>query len=98
VDSASLDADTRRQLTAGQAATLTARGAGGDVVTATDVQVDQASSPRTFSTVSGTVQARTQARLVFLTREGFTLQRPDGRRVDIDTSGLPPHGRRCPTG
>lgn len=73
VDTASLPADTRRQLTAGQPATLTARGAGGDVVTATDVQIDQAGSPRTFSTVSGTVQERTQDRLVFRTREGLTL-------------------------
>jgi hypothetical protein len=73
VDTASLDADVRRQLRRGQSATLTVRGAGGDVVTATDVQIDQTSNGRTFSTVSGTVQERSEDRLTFRTREGLTL-------------------------
>ena len=73
VDTASLDADTRRQLRRGQSATLSVRGAGGDVVTATDVQVDQTPNERTFSTVSGTVQERSEGRLTFRTREGLTL-------------------------
>jgi hypothetical protein len=72
VDTASLDADARSRLQAGQAATLSARGTG-DVLTATDVQLDQTASPRTFQQVSGTVQERTQDRILFKTREGLTL-------------------------
>ena len=72
VDTASLDADARGRLQAGQAATLSARGTG-DVLTATDVQLDQAASARTFQRVSGTVQERTPDRILFKTREGLTL-------------------------
>ena len=72
VDTASLDADARARLQAGQAATLSARGSG-DVLTATDIQIDQAGSARTFQRVSGTVQERTQDRILFKTREGLTL-------------------------
>jgi translation initiation factor IF-1 len=72
VDTASLDADARGRLQAGQAATLSARGSG-DVLTATDIQIDQAGSQRTFQRVSGTVQERTQDRILFRTREGLTL-------------------------
>jgi translation initiation factor IF-1 len=72
VDTASLDADARGRLQAGQAATLSARGTG-DVLTATDVQLDQAGSARTFQRVSGTVQERTQDRILFKTREGLTV-------------------------
>jgi hypothetical protein len=73
VDTASLETDTRRRLQAGQAATIVVRGAGGDVVTATEAQIDQANAGRRFSAVRGTVQERTADRLVFRTREGFTL-------------------------
>jgi hypothetical protein len=72
VDTASLDADARGRLQAGQPATLSARGTG-DVLTATDVQIDQAGSARTFQRVSGTVQERTPDRILFKTREGLTV-------------------------
>ena len=72
VDTASLDAGARGRLQAGQTATLSARGTG-DILTATDVQIDQAGTARTFQRVSGTVQERSQDRILFKTREGLTL-------------------------
>jgi hypothetical protein len=84
VDTASLAPDLRTRLQPGQGATLTARGAGSDIVTATEVQLDQAGTGRTFQRVEGTVQERTQDRVLFRTRDGLTLP--------VDTSrirGLP---------
>jgi hypothetical protein len=84
IDTASLEGDTRRQLAPGRAATVKTRG-GGDVLTATGVQMDRDSrGARTFSRVSGTVQERSDRRVMFRTREGLTLP--------LDTSqvrGLP---------
>ena len=85
VDTASIDPQVRQQLVPGQSVTITARGAGGDVLTASDVQVEQGkTSPKTFSRVTGTVQERSDSRVLFKTKEGLTLP--------VDTSkirGLP---------
>ena len=44
VDTASIDPKVRQQLTSGQSVTVTARGAGGDVIAASDVQVEPGKS------------------------------------------------------
>src|SRR4026209_2139793 len=84
VDTASIDPQVRQQLVPGQKVTVTARG-GGDVLTASDIQVEQGqASPQAFSRVSGTVQERPDGRILFKTKEGLTLP--------VDTSqirGLP---------
>lgn len=85
IDTASIDPQVRQQLVPGQSVTVTARGTGGDVVTASDIQVAQGetASPA-FSRVTGTVQERSEGRLLFKTKEGLTLP--------VDTSqirGLP---------
>lgn len=84
VDTASIDPQVRRQLVPGQKVTVTARG-GGDVLTASDIQVEQGqAAPQAFSRVTGTVQERTNGRILFKTKEGLTLP--------VDTSqirGLP---------
>jgi translation initiation factor IF-1 len=84
VDTASIDPQVRQQLVPGQKVTVTARG-GGDVLTASDIQVEQGqASPQAFSRVTGTVQERTNGRILFKTKEGLTLP--------VDTSqirGLP---------
>lgn len=85
VDTASIDPQVRQQLVPGQKVTVTARGAGGDVLTANDIQVEQGqAAPQAFSRVAGTVQERSDGRVLFKTREGLTLP--------VDTSqirGLP---------
>ena len=85
VDTASIDPQVRQQLAPGQTVTVTARGAGGDVLTANDIQVEQGqAAPQAFSRVTGTVQERAEGRVLFKTREGLTLP--------VDTSqirGLP---------
>jgi hypothetical protein len=85
VDTASIDPQVRQQLVPGQTVTVTARGAGGDVLTANDIQVEQGqAAPQAFSRVTGTVQERAEGRVLFKTREGLTLP--------VDTSqirGLP---------
>ena len=84
VDTGSIDPAVRQQLVPGQKVTLTARGSG-DVLTASDIQVEQGqSAPQAFSRVSGTVQERSAGRVLFKTKEGLTLP--------VDTSqirGLP---------
>jgi hypothetical protein len=84
VDTASIDPQVRQQLVPGQSVTITARGSG-DVLTASDVQIEQGKgSPQAFSRVSGTVQERSEGRILFKTKEGLTLP--------VDTSqirGLP---------
>ena len=84
VDTASIDPQVRQQLVPGQKVTVTARG-GGDVLTASDIQVEQGqAAPQAFSRVTGTVQERTNGRILFKTKEGLTLP--------VDTSqirGLP---------
>ena len=84
VDTASIDPQVRQQLAPGQSVTITTRGSG-DVLTASDVQVEQGkASPQAFSRVSGTVQERSDGRILFKTKEGLTLP--------VDTSqvrGLP---------
>jgi len=84
VDIGSIDPAVRQQLVPGQKLTLTSRGSG-DVLTASDIQVEQGqATPQAFSRVSGTVQERSQGRVLFKTREGLTLP--------VDTSqirGLP---------
>ena len=84
VDTASIDPQARQQLVPGQKVTVNARG-GGDVLTASDIQVEQGqSASQAFSRVSGTVQERTAGRVLFKTKEGLTLP--------VDTSqirGLP---------
>src|SRR6185503_1388539 len=73
VDTASIDPQVRQQLVPGQKVTVTARG-GGDVLTASDIQVEQGqASPQAFSRVSGTVQERSAGRVLFKTKEGLTL-------------------------
>src|SRR5258705_1893958 len=74
VDTASIDPQVRKQLVPGQKVTVTARGSGGDVLTASDIQVEQGqASPQAFSRVSGTVQERSAGRVLFKTKEGLTL-------------------------
>ena len=84
VDTGSIDPQVRRQLTPGQSVTVTARG-NGDVLAASDVQVEQGkSTAQSFQRVSGTVQERSDTRVLFKTRDGLTLP--------VDTSqirGLP---------
>lgn len=84
VDTGSIDPAVRQQLVPGQKVTLTARGSG-DLLTASDIQVEQGqSAPQAFSRVSGTVQERSEGRVLFKTKEGLTLP--------VDTSqirGLP---------
>src|SRR6185369_4803998 len=84
VDTAAIDPQVRQQLVPGQKVTVTARG-GGDVLTASDIQVEQGqAAPQAFSRVTGTVQERTNGRILFKTKEGLTLP--------VDTSqirGLP---------
>jgi translation initiation factor IF-1 len=84
VDTASIDPQVRQQLVPGQKVTVTARG-GGDVLTASDIQVEQGqAAPQAFARVTGTVQERTNGRILFKTKEGLTLP--------VDTSqirGLP---------
>ena len=84
VDTGSIDPAVRQQLVPGQKVTVTARGSG-DVLTASDIQVNQGqSAPQAFSRVSGTVQERSEGRVLFKTKEGLTLP--------VDTSqirGLP---------
>jgi hypothetical protein len=84
VDTASIDPQVRQQLVPGQSVTITARGSG-DVLTASDVQIEQGkSAPQAFSKVTGTVQERSNGRVLFKTKEGLTLP--------VDTSqirGLP---------
>jgi hypothetical protein len=84
VDTASIDPQVRQQLVPGQSVTITTRGSG-DVLTASDVQIEQGkASPQAFSRVSGTVQERSEGRILFKTKEGLTLP--------VDTSqvrGLP---------
>jgi len=85
VDTASIDPQVRQQLVPGQKVTVTARGAGGDVLAASDIQVEQGqAAPQAFSHVTGTVQERSEGRILFKTKEGLTLP--------VDTSqirGLP---------
>src|SRR5262245_48747643 len=85
VDTASIDPQVRQQLVPGQKVTVTARGAGGDVLTASGIQVEQGqAAAQAFSRVTGTVQERSDGRVLFKTREGLTLP--------VDTSqirGLP---------
>jgi len=74
VDTASIDPKVRQQLTSGQSVTVTARGAGGDVIAASDVQVEPGkSATQSFQRVSGTVQERSGNRVLFKTRDGLTL-------------------------
>ena len=84
VDTGAIDPQVRQQLVPGQKVTITARGSG-DVLTASDVQVEQGqSAARAFSRVTGTVQDRSDGRVLFKTKEGLTLP--------VDTSqirGLP---------
>jgi hypothetical protein len=84
VDTASIDPQVRQQLVPGQLVTVTTRGTG-DVLTASDIQVEQGQNkPQAFSRVTGTVQERSEGRVLFRTREGLTLP--------VDTSqirGLP---------
>jgi len=84
VDTGAIDPQVRQQLVPGQKVTITARGSG-DVLTASDVQVEQGqSAPQAFSRVTGTVQERSDGRVLFKTKEGLTLP--------VDTSqirGLP---------
>jgi hypothetical protein len=81
VDTASIDPQVRQQLVPGQKVTVTGRGAGGDVLAATDIQVDQGqAAPQAFSRVSGTVQERSEGRVLFKMKEGLTLP--------VDTSQL----------
>jgi len=91
VDTASIDPQARQQLVPGQKVTVNARGSG-DVLTASDVQVEQGqSAPQAFSRVSGTVQERTTGRVLFKTKEGLTLP--------VDTSqirGLPYFANNTP--
>jgi len=80
VDTGSIDPAVRQQLVPGQKVTVTARGSG-DVLTASDIQVEQGqSAPQAFSRVSGTVQERSEGRVLFKTKEGLTLP--------VDTSQL----------
>lgn len=85
VDTASIDPQVRQQLVPGQTVTVTGRGAGGDVLAASDIQVEQGkAAPQAFSRVTGTVQERSEGRVLFKTKEGLTLP--------VDTSqirGLP---------
>jgi hypothetical protein len=84
VDTASIDPQVRQQLVPGQSVTVTTRGSG-DVLTASDIQVAQGqAAPQAFSRVNGTIQERTDGRVLFKTKEGLTLP--------VDTSqirGLP---------
>jgi len=74
VDTASIDPQVRQQLVPGQKVTVTARGGGGDVLAASDIQVEQGqTAPQAFSRVSGTVQERSAGRVLFKTKEGLTL-------------------------
>jgi len=73
VDTGAIDPQVRQQLVPGQKVTITARGSG-DVLTASDVQVEQGqSAPQAFSRVTGTVQGRSDGRVLFKTKEGLTL-------------------------
>ena len=84
IDTASIDPQVRQQLVPGQSVTVTTRGTG-DVLTATDIQIAQGQTkPQAFSRVGGTVQERSEGRVLFRTKEGLTLP--------VDTSqirGLP---------
>jgi hypothetical protein len=84
IDTGSIDPQVRQQLVPGQKVAVTTRGSG-DVLTASDVQVQQGqSAPQQFSRVSGSVQERAEGRVLFKTKEGLTLP--------VDTSkirGLP---------
>ena len=74
VDTASIDPQVRQQLVPGQKVTITARGGSGDVLAASDIQVEQGqTAPQAFSRVSGTVQERSAGRVLFKTKEGLTL-------------------------
>jgi hypothetical protein len=92
VDTASIDPQVRQQLVPGQSLTLTARGSGGDVLTASDIQVEQGKAePPAFQRVTGTVQERSSGRVLFKTKEGLTLP--------VDTSqirGLPNFAANTP--
>jgi preprotein translocase subunit YajC len=74
VDTAAIDPQVRQQLVPGQMVSVTARGAGADVLAASDVQVEQGkTAPQKFQRVSGTVQERSEGRVLFRTRDGLTL-------------------------
>jgi len=74
VDTASIDPQVRQQLVPGQKVTVTARGTGGDVLAASDIQVEQGqAAPQAFARVTGTVQERSAGRVLFKTKEGLTL-------------------------
>jgi hypothetical protein len=75
IDLASIDPQARQGLQAGQTANVTVRGGGqANVLTASELQVDQSSTPRQFQQVTGTVEGGANAsRLVFRTRDGLAL-------------------------
>jgi hypothetical protein len=85
LDTGSIDPKVREQLVPGQMVTVTAKGAGADVLTASDVQVEQGkTAAQKFQEVPGTVQGRSDNRVLFRTRDGLT--------IPVDTSqirGLP---------
>lgn len=81
IDTTSIDPQVRQQLVPGQKVTVTGRGASGDVLAASDIQVEQGqTAPQAFSRVSGIVQERSEGRVLFKTQEGLTLP--------VDTSQL----------
>jgi hypothetical protein len=75
IDLASIDPQARQGLQPGQTANVTVRGGGqANVLTASELQVDQSSTPRQFQQVTGTVEGGGNAsRLVFRTRDGLAL-------------------------
>lgn len=75
IDLASIDPQARQGLKPGQTANVTVRGGGqANVLTASELQVDQSGTPRQFQQVTGTVEGGANAsRLVFRTRDGLAL-------------------------
>jgi translation initiation factor IF-1 len=85
VDVAGLDPSSRTNLTPGQMVTVTARGGGTNVLTATRVQADADTTSRApVQRVSGTIQESGRQRILFKTGDGLVLP------VDVSrVHGLP---------
>ena len=85
IDVAGLDPSSRTNLTPGQMVTVTARGSGSNVLTATRMTADaDTKSHVTFQRVSGTVQESGKPRILFKTGDGLVLP------VDVSrVHGLP---------
>jgi hypothetical protein len=74
VDTASLNPQKIRGVTAGETVSVTARGGGqAGVLTASEITPDSTSSGKTFQAISGTVQQAGRDRVMFKTRDGLVL-------------------------